>query len=76
MIGIDDLVEYLKSWQPSQRFMGASREGLARELSSLVLENPQRFSSVAYRFHGLHPTYVRAVVNGFSGAWVKRSASI
>lgn len=70
---IDNLVEFLKSWQPSQRFMGASREGLARELSSFVVEDPQRFSSEAHKFPGLHPTYVRAVVNGFSTAWGKKT---
>ena len=48
--------------------MGASPEGLSRELSSLVASDPEKFDSMADLFIGLDPTYVRGVIQGFEDA--------
>jgi hypothetical protein len=58
------IVQYLREWVPSERFMGPSREGLAGELTKAVTQDPQRFVSEAESFQQLHPTYVRALISG------------
>ncbi len=71
-MSVRDLVEYFRTWQPSNRFMGASREGLGTQLSSRVSEEPQRFASESLAFVGLHPTYVRSLINGLTEAVGKK----
>jgi predicted transcriptional regulator len=70
---VSSLVDYLREWQPENRFMGASREGMAREVSAIIGEEPQRFAAEAEAFRGLHPTYVRCLINGLSGALGKKA---
>ena len=65
---IGELITYLKEWVPPESFMGSSREGLGRDLASLVGIDPQRFSSAALQFQGLHPTYVRSFLQGLNEA--------
>ena len=67
------LLGYLREWQPEKQFMGSSREGLARELSAIVADEPQRFALEAETFRGLHPTYVRSLINGFQTALGKKA---
>jgi hypothetical protein len=63
-LNVPEIVEYLRDWTPSERFMGPSREGLSGELTKAVTQEPKRFASEAVRFQQLHPTYVRALING------------
>lgn len=65
---VPEIVEYLRDWTPPDTFMGSSREGLARDLATAVAQNPKRFASEAFSFRQLHPTYVRAILNGFRDA--------
>jgi hypothetical protein len=67
-LDIDEVVEFLKTWEPPNDWMGASHEGLSRELASLVASDPEKFDSVADLFIGLDPTYVRGVIQGFEDA--------
>ena len=62
------IVEFLKSWRPTGDSMGPSPEGLSRQLSELVAEEPARFAAEAMRFQDLDPTYVRALVSGLREA--------
>lgn len=64
----EEIIEFLRTWEPPDDWMGASPEGLGRELTSLVATNPQRFGEVAEQFSGLDPTYVRGVIEGFEEA--------
>jgi len=63
-LDVPKIVQYLREWVPSERFMGTSREGLAGELTKAVTQDPQRFATEAEGFQQLHPTYVRALING------------
>jgi hypothetical protein len=62
---MDDLVAYLKSWEPSRHPMGASAPGLAQQLGSLFAQDPERFSAEALKFRAINPTYVRAFLQAF-----------
>lgn len=65
---IEELTAFLSSWQPTGKPLDASPEGLGRNLTSLVAERPDRFAPVADQFRDLDPTYVRAVIDGFTKA--------
>lgn len=67
-MSIDDIVQFLKSWQPSGEMFAPSREGLGRILSEVVAKDPKRFASGATKFEGLDPTYVRALLRGLCEA--------
>jgi hypothetical protein len=67
-MAVADIVGFLKVWSSSEDRMAPSPEGLGRELSSVVSENPGRFAVEAVRFRGLDPTYVRALFSGFRNA--------
>jgi hypothetical protein len=65
-IPISEIVAFLKSWHPSGQFMAASAGGLGEALSSAVGAAPERFATETAAFKETSPTYVRALVNGFS----------
>jgi hypothetical protein len=63
-----DIADWLRKWEPSEDFMAPSAEGLSRELTSVVAENPQPFAASANKFTDLQPTYVRSLIDGFKQA--------
>jgi hypothetical protein len=65
---IDELIPFLKSWQPSGQHMSPSPEGLGRQLAALVKSEPDRFAEQASKFKGIEPTYVRAILSGLRDA--------
>lgn len=67
-MGIDQLLSYLRNWQPSAGFMSPSREGIGRLLTAAVSEDPGRFAEDAFRFQGCDPMYISAIVQGFTQA--------
>lgn len=67
-MSIEEIVSFLKTWQPSDGFRDPSREGLGRELAVLVTADPARFAANADKFQGLDPTYVRALPSGLRDA--------
>jgi len=64
----EGLVSLLKTWQASEEDMSPSPEGLGRELTSLVADEPQRISLLAPRLVGLDAAYVAALLRGFKDA--------
>jgi hypothetical protein len=64
-MSIDDIVCYLRAWEPTGGFMSPSRNGLGRELTETVRKSPLRFASELAKFQGLDPTYVRSLLEGF-----------
>jgi hypothetical protein len=64
----DALVEYLRTWEPTERYMAPSPDGLGRELGRLVEQDPARYAAVAARLAETHPTYAAWALRGFSGA--------
>jgi hypothetical protein len=65
-----ELVAYLEDWKPTSDWpLGASHEGLGRELTALVAEKPEIYAAACAEFRRLaEPTYVRAVLQGFQDA--------
>lgn len=61
---VDELVDYLRTWEPSGGHMAPTPEGLSRVLSAVVTENPQQYASQATRFAEVDPTYVRGLLSG------------
>ncbi len=65
---VDDVVRFLKEWEPGGDFMAPSPEGLGRALAAAVAAEPERFAEAATLFRHLDPTYVRSVVQGWRDA--------
>lgn len=65
---VEAIVESLKAWTPPKEWFGPSREGLGRQLASVVQGDPERFAREARLFAGADPTYVRALVTGLTDA--------
>jgi len=65
---VSELVIYLKTWRPPSDFYAPSPEGLGRELTTIVSEDPARFAQEAQQFQGLDPTYVRSAIRGIEEA--------
>jgi hypothetical protein len=65
---VEDIVAYLKSWRPSGEFMSPSPEGLARESTGIIAEDPERFAVASNRFRELDPTYMRGLIHGLRDA--------
>jgi hypothetical protein len=64
---IAELIQYLKSWQPTSNHpMESSMAGLGNQLSAAVRSDPKRFSSEARQFHDLDPTYVRSFIESLN----------
>lgn len=67
-MSIDQLLSFLRDWQPSAGFMSPSREGMGRLLTAAVSEEPGRFAEAAVRFQECDHIYVSAIVQGFTQA--------
>ncbi len=67
-MSVTALVELLRTWAPSGDWFGPSKEGLGRQLASIVQAEPERFVREAQLFAATNPTYVRALVSGLMAA--------
>lgn len=67
-MGVDEVLDYLRTWTPPGDWHSPSPEGLGRILSALVESDPKPFAEVAPRFQGLDPTYVRSLLSGLRNA--------
>ncbi len=64
----EEIVEFLKTWEPSGQFEEPSLEGMGRELSNLVASEPERLAEHAELFKGLDPVYVRELFSSLGKA--------
>ena len=63
----DDLTHYLKTWEPEGGgFPRPDREGLGRELRTVVFGAPERFIGLATHFAELDAAYVWALLDALS----------
>jgi len=67
-MGIDEIVSYLESWQPSEGPEGHSLLGLESSLRAAIINAPKFFSRAAERFKRLRPEYIRALISGLNSA--------
>ena len=64
-----EIVSYLRDWKTAGDFRRASPEGLGRELTALVAEEPEKYAAGCSEFMRLsEPTYLRSIVQGFHDA--------
>lgn len=64
-MSVEEIVAYLKSWQPKSSANPFETEriaGLAANLGAAVAADPGRFSSAAQKFENIDPTYVRELL--------------
>jgi len=63
----DELIAFLKDWQPSGEWMSPTPYGLGAVLGELVQKQPDRFLTDRVKFmdEGLSPTYIRNIISGF-----------
>ena len=62
------IAEFLKTWRPVEGWAQRTPEGLGRELAKLVSERPELLSSFVEQAGGLHPTYIRSILQGVRDA--------
>ncbi|MBD2504673.1 hypothetical protein [Anabaena azotica] len=71
-LSIEELVDFLKTWQPNStnywEFDEPSRSGLGDALARIAEKNPQRYAQAASQFQGLHPTYLSHLLRGLRQA--------
>lgn len=65
---VSELLSFLQTWQQPDDPWTSSLEGLGRQLTTVVSEEPARFAQEALHFQVLDPTYVRAVISGLEEA--------
>jgi hypothetical protein len=68
-MSVNDVLSYLRAWSPNRNEpFGPSYQGLARELTTAIEADPERFVKRLDNFKELSPTYVRAALQGFRNA--------
>jgi hypothetical protein len=55
---VTEIVQFLKTWQPSNEFMSASISGLGDQLAAAVAANPEKFGQEAQQFKDLDRSFV------------------
>ena len=68
IMSAQEMVSFLKNWRPPESTWNDSAEGLGRILSTVVADEPQKFTSCLSDFQGLDPTYIRSLLDGFQQA--------
>jgi len=64
----EQIITFLKDWQPSGALMEDSFEGLGRTLTAIVTSEPAKFNGIFSQLKNLHPTYIRAFLSGIEEA--------
>ncbi len=66
-MSIDELVQYLKEWKPSGKWMTPTPDSLGSVFFELVANTPEKFTERIDLFIGknLEPTYIRYLICGF-----------
>jgi hypothetical protein len=67
-MNIDQVLDFLRSWEPTKGLFDANEEGLSRELNPLIAADAQRYASRGLEFRSVDPTYVRAFFEGLNAA--------
>lgn len=60
----EEVIDYLRNWEPPQEWRSPTPEGLARALRSVVSQDPQSFSNLSDHFRELDPTYISSFITG------------
>lgn len=69
----EDVMSFMRAWEPPSEWMADSRSGLGRTLEAVVAGEPARFVLHAADFRELHPTYVGHLFSGLAKSdWKSR----
>lgn len=74
VLGDEDLLGLLRTYEGGDGWFGPSRDGLARTLSGLAEKDSARLSRLAPQLAGLLPIYIHWVLIGLENALRKRAA--
>ena len=67
-VSFQEIIDFLDNWKASGEFTEPSMEGLGRQLSKLIADDPRRFTPHAELFDELDPVYVREFIDGLEDA--------
>jgi hypothetical protein len=67
-MSVEEIIEFLRTWQPASDPRGPSRDGLGQILSALVRQEPGKFVPAAGSFRDLDPAYAQALISGLRDA--------
>ncbi len=67
-LGVEEALSFLRTWMPGTDVFSPTAEGLGRNLTTVVTEQPDDFAAVAPKFQDLDPTYVRCFFTGLTEA--------
>lgn len=69
-----EIIEFMRTWEPSTEFMAPNATGLAGIFEQLVTEQASRFASEAGLFREVEPTYLSSFIRGITAALEKEQA--
>ncbi len=72
LMTVEEVVSFLRTWQPSGEPTAPTPEGLNRILSEVIESSPEIFAEKSDLFKGLEPTYVRGLITGLRDAIAKK----
>lgn len=64
VLSIDEVIDFLRNWDPPQAMHAPTREGLGRALAADVQTRPNEYAARADAFGELDPTYARSFISG------------
>lgn len=73
-MSFEEIISFLKEWQPSDPLLRETPEGLGQQLTAMVASDPERFAQEIEQIKLLDPTYVRAVLSGLHEALRQKGA--
>ena len=71
---VEDLIEYLQGWKPTNDPKSPSPEALGNTFSAAVVISPEKYASHAIEFETLYPIYVRSLLRGLHDALNQKSS--
>lgn len=67
-MSIEELVTFIRTWEPSGSIIEASKEGLGQELTAVVSHDPLRYAKETEKLKGLPLGYLHDILAGYYGA--------
>ena len=67
---VSEIADFLRNWRPIDRHSLERPDRLGNVLQEVVSNSPDRFAVGLKSFHGIHPTYSRAIIEGFKAAMI------
>ena len=69
-MNVSEIADFLRNWRPTDRHSLERPDRLGNVLQEVVSNSPDRFAVELKSFHDIHPTYSRAIIEGFKAAMI------